>query len=82
MYYIPTQKDVGKDPKRPVGPDNPLDHQQPTGTTAPALDLERMGKERKLGNVKVVPEKEVTHAEVPGAHLAELLKAAAYLDAR
>jgi arylsulfatase A-like enzyme len=81
MFYIFTQKDVGKDPKRPVSPDNPADHREPSGTTAPALELERLAKERKLGNVQVVREPEAKHVDVPRAHLAELLRAAAYLDA-
>ena len=39
--------------------------------------------ERKLGNVSVVREdSKVAHAEVPRAHLADLLKAATYLDDR
>jgi hypothetical protein len=85
MFYIPTQKDVGKDPTRPVGPDNPLDHRAPSGTTAPALELERLAKARGLGNVAVVREagpSAPSHAEVPRAHLADLLKAAPYLDDR
>jgi hypothetical protein len=82
MYYIATHKDVGKDPKRPVGLDNPFDHRQATGTTVPAEDLERVAKERKLGNVTVVRESTVGHTDVPLAHLAELLKAAKYLDDR
>jgi hypothetical protein len=83
MFYLFTQKDVGKDPKQPVGPNNPLDHREPTGTTFPAMELERMAKARLLDNVVVVREtKETTlnHNEVPRAHLAELLKLANYLD--
>jgi hypothetical protein len=82
MVYIPTYKDVGKDPKRPVGPDNPADHKQPTGTTAPAEELDRMAAERKLTNVNVIRETKANHGDVPRAHLAELLKAAKYLDGR
>jgi hypothetical protein len=82
MFYIATDKAVGKDPARPVGPDNPLDHRQPTGTTGPARDLERLAKERKLTNVEVVRETEVSHADVPRAHLADLLRTAGYLDSR
>lgn len=85
MYYIFTQKDVGKDPKLPVSPSNPVDHQEPTGTTFPAMELERLAKVRTLGNVAVVRETEastLSHTEVPRAHLADLLKAAPYLDDR
>jgi hypothetical protein len=85
MFYLFTQKDVGKDPKLPVSPSNPLDHRQPTGTTLPAMELERLAKARMLTNVAVVREtKESTldHNEVPRTHLADLLKAAPYLDDR
>ncbi len=84
MFYIPTHKDVGRDSKRPVGPDNPVDHRDPTGTTAPATDFDRLARARRLGNVAIVrePEGAVPHNEVPRAHLATLLKAAAYLDDR
>jgi hypothetical protein len=85
MFYLFTQKDIGKDPKLPVGPENPLDHQEPTGTTFPAMELERLVQNRKLNNVAVVREtKESTlsHNEVPRTHLVDLLKAAAYLDDR
>ena len=85
MYYIFTEREVGKNPKLPVGPSNPLDHRAPSGTTFPALELERMAKAQMLGNVAVVREtKETTlsHNEVPRAHLADLLKAAPYLDNR
>lgn len=82
MYYIATYKEVGKDPKRPVGPDNPLDHRQPTMTTWPATELERFAKERGIGNVAVVRETKAKHVAVPREHLAELLKAAGYLDKR
>jgi hypothetical protein len=85
MFYIFTQKDMGKDPKMPVGPHNPVDHKAPTGTTFPAMELERLAKERKLGNVAVIRETKastLSHAEVPRTHLADLLKAAAYLDDR
>ncbi len=83
MFYLFTRKGVGRDPRRPVGPGNPLDHREPSGTTGPALELERLAKARGLGNVavkRVAPA--VRHAEVPRAHLADLLKAAAYLDDR
>jgi hypothetical protein len=82
MFYIPTYKDVGKDPKRPVGPDNPLDHRQPTMTTFPATELERFAKERKLKNLVVVSETKAKHIDVPREHLAELLKSAEDLDNR
>jgi hypothetical protein len=85
MFYIFTEKSVGKDPKLPVGPGNPLDHREPTGTTFPAMELERLAKARKLENVTVVRETRAStlnHTDVPRAHLADLLKAAAYLDDR
>jgi hypothetical protein len=85
MFYIFTQKDVGKDPKLPVSATNPVDHQVPTNTSFPALELERMAKARMLGNVAVIREGKasgVSHNEVPRAHLADLLKAASYLDDR
>jgi hypothetical protein len=85
MFYLFTEKEVGKNPKVPVGPDNPADHREPTGTTFPAQELERLAKVQKLGNVRVVREtKETTlrHNDVPLTHLAELLKAASYLDDR
>lgn len=85
MFYIFTQKDVGKDPKLPVSSSNPLDHREPTNTSGPALELKRLAREQKLSNVAVIREtKESTlkHNEVPRAHLAELLKAANYLDDR
>ena len=85
MYYIFTQKDVGKDPKLPVSPSNPLDHRAPTGTTFPAMELERLAKAQMLGNVTVVRETKastLSHNEVPRTHLADLLKTAPYLDDR
>ena len=85
MFYLFTQKDVGKDPRLPVSPGNPSDHREPTGTTFPAMELERLAKARRLGNFAVVREtKESTlsHNEVPRTHLADLLKAAPYLDDR
>jgi hypothetical protein len=85
MFYIPTERDVGKDPGRPVGPGNPSDHREPTGTTAPARELERLARARRLGNVAVVREtgaSTLSHSEVPRAHLADLLRAASYLDDR
>jgi hypothetical protein len=85
MFYLFTEKGVGKNPKLPVSPDNPLDHREPTGTTRPAMELERLAKAHQLGNVAVVREtKETTqsHNEVPRAHLANLLRAAPYLDDR
>src|SRR5262249_3518466 len=85
MFYLFTEKEVGKDPKQPVSPSNPLDHREPTGTTFPAMELERLARARKLGNVTVLREtKETTlsHNEVPRTHLAELLKAATYLEDR
>ncbi len=85
MFYLFTQKDVGKDPRMPVGPDNPLDHREPTGTTFPAMELERLANARMLTNVTVVREtKESTlnHNDVPRVHLADLLRVARYLDDR
>jgi hypothetical protein len=85
MFYIFTQKDVGKDPKLPVSPTNPLDHREPTGTSFPAMELERLANAQKLANVSVVREtaaSTLSHNEVPRTHLADLLKAASYLDDR
>jgi hypothetical protein len=85
MFYLFTEREVGQDPKLPVGPRNPLDHREPTGTTFPAMELERLAKARMLGNVRVVRETEATtlsHTDVPRAHLADLLKEAPYLDER
>jgi hypothetical protein len=85
MFYLFTEKEAGRDPKRPVGPGNPVVRREPTGTTFPALELERLAKERGLGNVRVVrepPTSTVNHTEVPRAHLAELLRAASYLEDR
>jgi hypothetical protein len=85
MFYLSTQKDVGKNPKQAVSAGNPLDHREPTGTTAPAQELERLAKARMLRNVSVKLETKATtlnHNDVPLAHLAALLKAAAYLDDR
>jgi hypothetical protein len=85
MFYLFTDKAVGKDPKLPVGPDNPADHRVPTGTTFPAQELDRLATARKITNIRVVRDtKETTlnHTEVPRAHLAALLKAATYLDDR
>ena len=53
MFYIFTQKDIGKDPKLPVGPANPLDHREPSGTSFPAMELERLAKAHMLGNIVV-----------------------------
>ena len=47
------------------------------------MELERLAKARMLGNVTVVRETKAStlnHNEVPRTHLADLLKAAAYLD--
>lgn len=85
MFYIFTQKDVGKDPKLPVSASNPLDHREPTGTTYPAMDLDRLVKARTIGNVAVVRETKAStlnHNDVPRAHMADLLKAAPYLENR
>jgi hypothetical protein len=85
MFYLFTQKDVGKDPRLPVGADNPLDHREPTGTTFPATELDRLAKARMLTNVTVVRETRETtlnHNDVPRVHLADLLRAAPYLDDR
>lgn len=83
MFYLSTEREVGRDPTSPVGPGNPAGHRQPTGTTGPAVELGRLARERELGNVAVVRENpKVAHAEVPRARLAELLKAATYLDDR
>ncbi len=85
MYFIFTQKDIGKDPKQPVSASNPLDHRGPSGTTFPAMELERLAKARMLGNVAVVRETKastLSHSDVPRTHLADLLKAASYLEDR
>jgi hypothetical protein len=85
MYYIFTQKDVGKDPKLPVSPSNPFDHRDPSGTSFPAMELERLAKARMVGNVTVLRETKastLSHNEVPRTHLADLLKAAPYLEDR
>jgi hypothetical protein len=85
MYYLFTERAVGKDPKRPVGAENPLDHREPSGTTGPALELERLAKERSLTNVSVVRDTKDTtldHNEIPRAHLSDLLKEAKYLENR
>jgi hypothetical protein len=85
MFYVFTEKEVGKNPKSPVGPDNPLDHREPTGTTSPAQELERLAKVKMLTNVRVMREtKETTlkHNDVPLTHLADLLKMASCLDDR
>jgi hypothetical protein len=83
MFYRFTERELGRDPTKPVGPDNPADHREPTGTTGPAVELERLARNRKLDNVSVVRENpKVSHAEVPRAHLADLLKAATYLEDR
>jgi hypothetical protein len=83
MYYLRTEREVGRDPALPVGPNNPADRREPSGTTGPAVELERLARKRKLGNVSVAREDpKVAHAEVPRAHLADLLKAATYLDDR
>jgi hypothetical protein len=85
MFYLFTERAVGKDPTLPVSRSNPLDHREPTGTTGPALELERLAKERMLGNVRVVRgtrETTLSHNDVPHAHLAGLLKAARFLDDR
>jgi hypothetical protein len=76
---------IGKDPKLPVSPSNLLDHREPTGTSFPAMELERLAKARMLSNVMVVRETEastLSHNEVPRTHLADLLKAARNLDDR
>ena len=76
---------VGKAPELPISRSNPLDHRVLTGTTLPALELERLAKERKLGNVRVVrgsKETTLNHTDVPRTHLASLLKAARCLDDR
>jgi hypothetical protein len=83
MFYLFTEREVGRDPKSPVGPANPAEHRTPTGTTRPAMELERLAGERKLTNVSVVREdSKVSHTDVPRARLAELLKGATYLDNR
>jgi hypothetical protein len=85
MFYLFTERAVGKNPKLPISGGNPLDHRVPTGTTLPALELERLAKERELGNVRVVrgsKETTLNHNDVPRTHLANLLKAARYLDDR
>jgi hypothetical protein len=85
MFYIYTERAVGKDPKQPVSTANPLDHREPSNTSGPALELERLANAQKLSNVSVVRETKdstLKHNEVPRAHLAELLKKATYLDDR
>jgi hypothetical protein len=85
MYYLFTEKAVGKNPGMPISSSNPFDHRVPSGTTGPALELERLAKASGVTNVAVVREtKESTldHNEVPRAHLRKLLDAAAYLDRR
>ena len=85
MFYLFTEREVGKDPRLPVSPSNPPDHREPTGTTFPAMELERLAKARMLGNVTVVRETKastLSHNDVPRAHLADLLKEAPYLDDR
>ncbi len=85
MYYLFTEKDVGKNPSMPISSSNPFDRRVPSGTTGPALDLDRLAKAGGLTNVTVIREtKESTldHNEVPRAHLRKLLDAATYLDAR
>lgn len=83
MFYLFTEREVGRDPKLPVGPNNPLARRDPTGTTFPAMELDRLAKERGLSNVRVVREHPTSnHTEVPRTHLAELLRTAPYLDDR
>ncbi len=85
MFYLFTERAVGKNPERPISRSNPLDHRVPTGTTLPALELGRLVKERKLDNVRVVrgsKETTLNHNDVPRTHLANLLRAARYLDDR
>jgi hypothetical protein len=85
MYYIVTDKEVGKNPKLPVSAQNPADRREPTGTTFPAQELERLAKVQMLKNVRVVRETKDTtlsHNNVPLTHLADLLKGASYLDDR
>ncbi len=85
MFYLFTEREIGRDPKLPVSPSNPAARREPTGTTLPAMELERLAKERRLANVSVVRETAAStlqHNEVPRAHLAELLRAAAYLEDR
>jgi hypothetical protein len=85
MFYLFTEREVGKDPKRPVSRTNPPVRREPTGTTFPAMELERLARARSLDNVTVVRETKAStlnHNEVPRAHLADLLKAAPSLDDR
>jgi hypothetical protein len=85
MFYLFTERQVGKDPKQPVSAKNPVARREPTGTTIPAMELDRLANDRMLTNVSVVRETKATtlnHADVPKAHLAELLKKAPYLDNR
>jgi hypothetical protein len=85
MFYLFTDRPVGQNAKQPLGPDNPFDHREPTGTTFPAMELARLAAARGLSNVTVVRETRastLSHTEVPWAHLADLLKAAPYLDDR
>ena len=86
MYYLFTEKEVGKNPRNyRSAAQNPADHREPTGTTFPAQELERLANVQMLKNVRVVRETKDTtlnHNDVPLTHLAELLKAASYLDDR
>lgn len=83
MFYLFTEREVGKDRNRPVSATNLAVRREPTGTTGPAMELERLAKTRKLANVEVVREPAtLNHADVPRAHLAELLKSARYLEDR
>jgi hypothetical protein len=85
MFYLFTERAVGKNPELPISRSNPLDHRVPTGTTSQALELERLAEERGLVNVRVVrgsKETTLNHTDVPRTHLANLLKAALYLDDR
>ncbi|CAN5186270.1 hypothetical protein BH11PLA2_BH11PLA2_29680 [soil metagenome] len=82
MYYLYTEKDVGKDPTKPVSATNPADHKAPSGTSFPAMELDRLAKSMKLNNVIVHRDTKASHNEVPKTHLANLLKAAEYLEKR
>jgi hypothetical protein len=85
MFYLFTERQVGKNAKLPVSSSNPAVDRVPTGTTGPAMELDRLAKARTLANVAVLRETKATtlnHADVPGTHLAELLKKASYLDDR
>ena len=42
MFYLFTEREVGKDPKRAVSATNPLVRREPAGTSFPAMELARL----------------------------------------